>query len=410
MQNDKDDIENRPLVSVVVPIYNVEPYLPQCVESLINQTWQNLEIVLVNDGSTDDCAAICDRYAASDPRVKVIHQQNSGLIPARKAGLEAATGEYVACVDGDDWVEPDMYRDMMNHALEHNADVVVGGHKEDLLDHVEVLLNNVPPGVYDKERLIKEVYPKMVYTGYFSQFGIFSYVWGKLYRKSVIYEHQMRVDPEIHIGEDASCLYPTLLDAEVVCVIDSTAYHYRQRVDSMIKTPKFAETKKVEIFYRFLHDVFAESPYADMLIHQLKHFVLSLLIVRSDALPEESSANGGLVPFSEVAPGSRIAVCGAGTFGQHLYKRLRQKGQHELVGWVDDLHETYRQMGLTVDPPATLDSTELDYVLIAYIDETFSKTVKEKLIGLGLPANKLLNITYRGDHVDQLLENYGISI
>ncbi len=400
---------DHPLISVIVPIHDVEPYLRQCIESLINQTWERLEIILVDDGSTDGCPVLCDQYASMDTRVKVIHQANVGLIGARKAGLAIATGVFVGYVDGDDWVEPEMYESMLEHALDCNADVVVGGHKEDLLDHVEVLLNHIPTGIYTKDRLMSEIFPKMMFFGLFSQFGIFSYVWGKLYRKSVLYDNQMRVDEEIHIGEDAACLYPTLLDAEVVCVTDLSSYHYRQRVDSMIKTPKHDEAKSIFKLYNFLEAIFLRNDHSEVLIHQLRYFVLSLLIVRSDALPVDSLIPGSLVPFRNIAPGSRIAVCGAGTFGQHLYKRLLRQQSLLLIEWVDELYLFYRQLGLEVNPPESLSSLELDYVVIAFIDEAFSNAVKEKLIGLGVADRKILTVMSCGERVDYLLQRYGLT-
>ena len=100
-------MDSKPLVSVVVPVYGIERYVGQCVESLVKQTYRHLEIILVDDGSPDKCGPICDLYARKDPRVRGVHQPNGGLVSARKAGLCLATGEYVACVDGDDWAAPD---------------------------------------------------------------------------------------------------------------------------------------------------------------------------------------------------------------------------------------------------------------------------------------------------------------
>lgn len=100
----------RNMISVIVPIYNIQEYLPQCIDSIINQTYTELEIILVDDGSTDSGGSICDEYALNDSRVKVIHKKNGGLVSARKAGIRAAHGEYITFVDGDDWIERDTYQ------------------------------------------------------------------------------------------------------------------------------------------------------------------------------------------------------------------------------------------------------------------------------------------------------------
>lgn len=99
----------QPLISVIVPIYKVELYLRKCINSILAQTYQNLEVILVDDGSPDQCGIICDEYAKSDSRVRVIHQENSGVASARNAGLQAAQGDYIGFVDSDDWIAPDMY-------------------------------------------------------------------------------------------------------------------------------------------------------------------------------------------------------------------------------------------------------------------------------------------------------------
>ena len=119
-----DDLTLVPLISVIVPVYKVERYLPECMESLVNQSYQNLEIILVDDGSPDACPQLCDEYAAKDSRVVVVHKENGGLASARNAGLDVARGEYVAFVDSDDTIAPQTYAEMMAMALRENLDIV----------------------------------------------------------------------------------------------------------------------------------------------------------------------------------------------------------------------------------------------------------------------------------------------
>lgn len=114
-------------ISVIVPVYQVEPYLRKCLNSITGQTYKNLEIILVDDGSPDSCGAICDEYAERDGRIKVIHQANRGVSSARNAGLDAATGDWIGFVDADDWIEPDMYEYLLQNAENHQADMAVCG-------------------------------------------------------------------------------------------------------------------------------------------------------------------------------------------------------------------------------------------------------------------------------------------
>ena len=116
-----------PKVSVIVPVYNTEKYLQRCLDSLVNQTLQEIEIILVDDGSKEPCAALCDTWAETDPRIKVVHKINGGLGFARNTGMEAATGEYMGFVDSDDYIEPQMYEKLYEAAVKHDADLVISG-------------------------------------------------------------------------------------------------------------------------------------------------------------------------------------------------------------------------------------------------------------------------------------------
>lgn len=123
-------------VSVVVPMYNVETYIRECVDSILNQTLEDIEVILVDDGSPDHCGEIAEEYARKDSRVKVIHQENAGLGPARNTGISRAIGEYIGFVDSDDWVRPEMFEKLYAVAKENNSDIVIGGHRE-YLDGIE---------------------------------------------------------------------------------------------------------------------------------------------------------------------------------------------------------------------------------------------------------------------------------
>ena len=116
---------SEPKISVIVPVYKVEPYLRKCLDSIAGQTYQNLEIILVDDGSPDSCGSICDEYAVQDKRVRVIHKENGGVSSARNAGLAAATGDWIGWVDSDDWIEPDLYSYMLEKVREYGADIAV---------------------------------------------------------------------------------------------------------------------------------------------------------------------------------------------------------------------------------------------------------------------------------------------
>lgn len=220
---------NQPKISVIVPVYKVEAYLHRCLDSIIGQTYGNLEIILVDDGSPDNCGAICDEYA-TDPCVRVIHQENGGVSAARNAGLRVATGEWIGFVDGDDWIEPDMYAYLLQLGLEHGADVVqCGFFLEDEFTSEEMFCAS-------EERFL---------PGNAEQFGIEDWkqignsTCNKLYRAECV--RDVLYDPECSMGEDLLFNLHVLQHGSGIVLGAQTKYHYVQHEESACHTPPSAD-------------------------------------------------------------------------------------------------------------------------------------------------------------------------
>ncbi len=397
-----------------MPIYKVEKYLQQCIESIITQTYSRIEIILVNDGSPDNCPEICNRYKTLDKRIVIIHKENRGLVSARKAGMQIAKGEYIGFVDGDDWVKSQMFEDMMHYAVEYNVDVVLAGHKEELDGNVvEVLYNSLPTGYYSKKDLINDIYPKMLCTETFSKFGVFSYLWNKIFRKDVIFNSQMDVDDRIFIAEDAACTYPTLLHANSIYITDSTFYRYRQHVESMVKDRDIdsLELDRYNILYNHLYRKFKSSEHAKLLLPQLNLFLLSLLTVQSGLDFDNNGELNELFAFGKIPEGSNILVCGAGTFGQHIVKRIQSGNKFNLVGWVDNLYKMYKNIGLPLESMNQVNTLDYDCVLIAFIDERNAKNMKNRVLNYGVPPEKILMVSHYIEFpIKELLKRFGLEI
>ena len=212
------------LISVIVPIYRIDRYVGLCIESLINQTYKNLEIILVDDGSPDRCPEICDLYPKKDSRIKVIHKENGGLVSARKAGIMATTGKYVGYVDGDDWVGVGFYESLHNHIAATDADIACAGFRRDLFSSTSSFTDNLQSGLYEGERL-DALRMKMLSNGDFYRLGVSTYVWNKLFKRELLLEAQLNVDNSISIGEDGAVTYPAIMKARKVVLTDNTAYH-----------------------------------------------------------------------------------------------------------------------------------------------------------------------------------------
>lgn len=221
------------MISIIVPIYKVEKYLDECIKSIINQTYRDLEIILVDDGSPDNCPAICDKYARQDSRIKVIHKENGGLVSARKAGLNAATAEYACFVDGDDWIEKDMYSLIADEIAENHADCVITQFYFDYPGKAEKSEYKLNKPFYSRSEIENEIFPTMLFDNRYYCFGIFPCCWTKVFRRELLKKHLTQTDNRIRIGEDIAFTYPCLMECESLSFIDRPLYHYRLNPDSM---------------------------------------------------------------------------------------------------------------------------------------------------------------------------------
>lgn len=388
------------LVSVTVPIYNVAEYLPQCIESICAQTYRALEIILVDDGSTDEGGSICDRYAKEDPRITVIHKENGGLVSARKAGLCAAHGEFVACVDGDDWVEPDMIQRLMEIEAAAGADVIAFAGYEDGDGCQGIKGNTAAEGLYHTEGQLSGLYARMLMDGNFFTQGIAPYMWSKLFRRSLLEPCQMQVPDVVSYGEDAACVYPCLLAAGSIYVTDRPMYHYRVRQGSLVRSTRVSE-ESIRQLYQTLQDSFEPHIQREVLDRQLRYHMWHTCLlkryeqIRSDML---------LFPFSKVKAGMKIAVYGAGLFGQVIEQYCRQTGAVSVAGWFDRRHEGYARQGLAVRSSGDVTDADFDVMVIAILDTALAQKIREQYIGRGIRADQI-------DVVDRkTLDGYGLPI
>ena len=223
------------LISVIVPIYKVEKYLRKCVESILSQTHTNLEIILVDDGSPDNCGAICDEYAKQDARIKVIHKPNGGLSDARNAGLDIMTGEYVAFVDSDDWIGPRMYETLLQMLKQFQADMAFGAVADDLEQDGKV--TTVKVSNYGDEPFSESAVEAM--RRYFH--GSWA-AWDKLYKADLFRDIRYPVG---EINEDEAIVLQLLSKCSCVCYTNEVFYHYMRRPSSGSITAASFSVKKL---------------------------------------------------------------------------------------------------------------------------------------------------------------------
>lgn len=263
------------LVSIIVPIYNVEKYLDKCLKSIQMQTYENIQVILINDGSPDNCKSICEKYCRSDKRFMLVNKENGGLASARNAGLVKVNGDFVACVDSDDYIEPNMIQVLLENVVNHNADLSVCSFYENQSDDKtkqEFFSKNVE--IISQEEAIK----RCITPGKF-----YGFAWNKMYRAKLL--GNQRFDEKILKGEDSpfSCDY--ILKCNRIVVQDIPLYHYR--IDSVsISRSKFNVGKMTVLnSYQYIIDRLIEEKMDKIIIDMQKvQYANQLLSLRTNII------------------------------------------------------------------------------------------------------------------------------
>lgn len=231
-----------PKISIIVPVYNVEQYLENCIKSILNQTFEDIEIILVDDGSTDNSGRICDSYKGKDKRIKVIHKKNGGLSSARNCGIEMASGKYIGLVDSDDYIHPKMYEILYKNAIKYSSDIVVGSYKSvDNMDDSDIYNDVKIDGEiqnYTSIEALEELYNENDLD--------FIISWTKLYKKCLFDDLKYEVG---RIYEDQFIIHKILYKSKIVTYVPALLYFYQQREGSIMHS-KFSIKNLDSIYYK----------------------------------------------------------------------------------------------------------------------------------------------------------------
>lgn len=218
--------------SVIVPIYKVEKYLTRCIESVLEQSFSDYELILVDDGSPDACPGICDRYAEKDGRIRVIHKENGGLVSARQAGIRVAAGEYVFNLDGDDALAPGALARAHEIIMETGADMVSFSYIRCKDGKQDAVVDDLAgEGLYERTEIKRKLLPKILVDENMQH--MFYFLWGKAIRRSLVTAPQLGVSTRISLGEDLCCAVPCYMQAQRVYMSRKAVYFYTVRDDSI---------------------------------------------------------------------------------------------------------------------------------------------------------------------------------
>lgn len=370
-------------VSIIVPVYNREQYLEKCVKSIMMQSYSDIQIVLVDDGSTDSSLQICRKFEKSDKRVHVIQQENKGVVSARQAGLSAADGEWVAWVDSDDWIEPDYIDQLVSAQLSSGADLVAAGFIRDTGKEAQKQLENIPVGTYDGKSLL----PQLLCIGRFFEYGLYPALCTKLFPRKPLYKAQMAVDPRICLGDDAAVVYPCVLETKRISITDICGYHYVQHPGSLTKVGDADEPERIRLLIEHLEHTFRDAGVWDIMRSQLMLYQKYLLLLRQMPIFDQQI----LLPYGGIPYYSRIVIYGSGVLGQQMYRYLTGNNLADVRLWVDRNAAYYQKQGLVVGMPESIGDLngQYDYVLIANTAESAADSIREYLMQLRVPAEKI---------------------
>jgi len=399
---------NNIAVSVIVPIYRIEKYLPKCIDSILQQSFANFELILVDDGSPDNCPKICDDYAKLDARVKVIHKENGGLLSAKKEGLKQSKGSYISYVDGDDWVDNYYLDTLYKLAKANDADLVVTGHFREFNGKIETIKPKIV-GIYDENEIKSLIIPNAIYNGSFCEHGVSTYVWNKLFRKELLEDILYNVPNEIIMGEDAAISYSYLSIAKKLVISKIPLYYYRQRHDSIVKSIENPEVEyyRLGLLMNLLKSKLTTIIDNETLNKQIKFYLYSQILVRSGGLIQKSSGDILFNPFLKANRNSKIVVYSSGSFGQHILSTNLKTKFFQIVKWVDvDFHDL-NIGGNSVLPISSIENTEFDFIIIATINPSVYELIKTELGFMGIESKKIVKINTNEKEITKLLEDIG---
>lgn len=377
-------------ISVIVPIYNAEKYLDRCLSSIIGQTYKNLEIICVDDGSTDNSLAICNKYSLLDNRIKVIHKSNGGVTSARKAGMKIASGEWVGFVDSDDWLELYAYERMIKKGKNEDVTLICGNFRRNYENHSIDYISKFNEGKYELSEDNSYFISNFIFNKEIFEFGIYPSLWNKLFRKKNVEIILNELDEDIIFQEDAAIVYSYILKHKKIYVINDIVYNYnRYNSNSCMhcfNNEKYNSIIKAHSFIKQL-ETNENKEYIDKQLLWLKLYYTLLY------LPEkmENKENKKILCYlGDINKDDNIVLYGAGIMGQRYYDYLSNIGVNISL-WVDKEKKEYNGENkiCSIDK---IRCVEYDKIVIAVIKHDIVKSIVDELAEIGIDRNKIYYI------------------
>lgn len=379
-------------VSIVIPVFNNEKYLYQCMDSVLNQTLREIEIICVDDGSTDASSRILDEYAEKDSRIKVIHKENGGLVSARKTGVQLATSDYVGFVDSDDWIDPDMYEKLYTRAAENNADIVTSGYYQEGM-YTSRLFDTIEQGFYSSEHELEYMRNNTIYNLSKLDLGIRGSLCCKLFLTEKLRKAQSFLSDKISMSEDKLCVLIYMLECNSIYILKEAFYHYRINPSSMVNKPNPNYLICVNEFYHNVIQLYSHSNFTDNMREQVELYVTELLVHGINKRLGFKHRNLLWIdPYwlDEIPEGSRVILYGAGELGEKYMRHLSSRRDLKLVSWIDFEYESLKDTNARIKSPDIVKSLDYDFIVITIKNKEKVQNIRSQLFHLQVPEEKIL--------------------
>lgn len=377
-------------VSIIIPVYNAECHLRQCLDSVLAQSLKDIEIICVDDGSTDGSLRILNEYAKKDNRIKVIHKQNGGLVSARKAGTAHASGQYIGFVDSDDWIDPEMYRVLYQTAIQYQADMVSSGYFFEG-NYVTEHYDGVGEGLYDESRMgyLRE---NAIYAAAKEDVGLRGSLCCKLFRAGLFRTVQEGISEKLSFSEDKICVLSYILQCSRVYVLKQAFYHYVSHPSSMVHTADTHYLTSVNEIYQSFIGLYEHPAFTGAMRVQAELYITEQLYKGINS--RLGFLNGNLLwldPYylDDIPAGARVALYGGGELGRAYGRQLMGRKDLQLAGCVDPACKNMHYDDFAVCSPDKLQQWEYDIVLIAIKNREKAMAVKRELKQAGILEEKL---------------------
>lgn len=386
-------MRNKPLLSVIVPLYNSKDTLDRCVESILGQTFRDLELILVDDGSTDGTETASDVYSTKYDRVRVIHQKNRGPLAARIAGCRMANGEYVSFVDSDDWLESCMFENLCQEIAD--ADMLVAGIVKTTTDgRVKgYFLNPYPDGRYylNDMRFLEDLFFRKDCLNSPGGGVLLVGPWSKIFRHKLIMKIIDKVD--ISVCESDDWLFNSLyvLQCRSLIISSSCYYYYCMNPNSVSYAINDNYLHHINSVYNIIKGSVENHPHKDVLLPQIqKKFQEDLLYTGMKmGFYSEAMMPVYKFPANSILKGKKVVLFGAGWIGKNYFVDWQRKNIN-VVMWIDNMPSNIKQFGLSPVYPKEINNIFFDFVVCAIRGKQAVESMKKQLLDLGVKEDKIL--------------------